>query len=106
MPVTLMRLPPEIRSTCDLPAGFKVESLGPAAQMTALIVEEFPGADLSGESGIVVNSDGARTYLVLQGDPVEAIVLQGGPRSVAQALCKRIGCRAFDASTGEVINFS
>ncbi len=105
MSVTLMRLPPEIRSTCDLPAGFKVEPLGPVAEVMVLIAEVFPGADLSSEAGIVVNSDGGRTYLALHGDPVEAIGLQGGNRSVAQVLCKRIGCRAFDGSTGEVINF-
>ncbi len=100
--VTLMRFPPNIRSTCELPAGFKVEPLGSRAEVTALIVELFPEADFS--DGIRLHSEGTNAEIALNGEPVEAIGLLDPTQNVILALSKRTGCRAIDSATGDLMN--
>jgi hypothetical protein len=105
MPVTLMRFPPNIRSTCELPAGFKVEPLGSRAEVVAMIGEVFPEGDYSDPACITVRTQDTQTELAIHGDPVEAIALQRPARNVIVALCNRIGCRAIDTATGDLMNF-
>ena len=102
--VTLMRFPPNIRSTCELPAGFKVEPLGSRVEVVGLISELFPEADVANGSPISLQSADAQAEIVLHGDPVEAIGLLDPSRNVILALCERTGCRAIDSATGDLMN--
>jgi hypothetical protein len=103
--ITLMRFPKNVRSTCDLPAGFKVEPLGSRAEVVGLIGELFPQADLANGSPISLQSGDSHAEIAIHGDPVEAIGLLDPSRNVIVALCERTGCRAIDAATGDLMSF-
>ncbi|MCC7451030.1 MAG: hypothetical protein IT324_26680 [Anaerolineae bacterium] len=99
---TLIQVPTNIQSLCELPAGFKPGSFGTRAAVRALIAEMFPQADLSELIVITVNTDTDRAEIVLHGDPVEAIGLGNVSESVIRTLCERMGCRVVNTMTGDL----
>jgi len=99
---TLMQVPANIQSLCELPAGFKPGSFGSRAAVRALIAEVFPQADQSELTVIAVNTDTDRAEIVLHGDPVEAIGLGNPSESVIRKLCERMGCRVVNTVTGDL----
>jgi hypothetical protein len=104
--VTLVRFPSNIRSTCELPAGFKVEPLGSREQVLSLIGEIFPEAKRSNWYDITLNTQDAHAEMMLDNhDPVESLGLRNPTENVIRAFCKRTDWRAVDAATGDLMNF-
>ena len=99
---TLMQVPTNVKSLCELPAGFKPGVFGSRTVVRALIAEVFPQADLSELTVITVNTDTDRAEIVLHGDPVEAIGLGDPSESVIRKLCEWIGCRVVNTMTGDL----
>jgi hypothetical protein len=105
--VTLMRFPPNVRSTCELPAGYKVEPLGPRADVMSLITRLFPEANTSDWTQIAVNSQDAQAeiYMDAEHDPIEFVALRNPSENVIRTFCKATGWRAVDSVTGDLMNF-
>ncbi len=97
-----MQVPTNVKSLCELPAGFKSASFGSRAAVRALIAEMFLQADLSELTVIMVNTETDRAEIVLHGDPVEAIGLGNPSESVIRKLCERTGCRVVNTMTGDL----
>lgn len=109
--VSLFKLPKDISSVDELPTDFDVEPLGSKAAILALLGDLFPDADFSDPTWVVLDKTGfSIEFIVGEKDPVDSLGLRiHGDESwiaVARVLCERNGWRAYDTSSGNLINFS
>ncbi len=95
--VVLTKLPPEVKSVCQLPAGFKSQPLGSRAEVLSVIGELCPDADCS--DPIIVKLDqgsGPMEFIVGEGDPIETLSVRRPTNDLLRLFCQRTGWRAVD----------
>jgi hypothetical protein len=95
--VVLTKLPPEVKSVCQLPAGFKSQPLGSRAEVLSVIGELCPDADFS-DPVVVKLNQGNRSmeFIVGEGDPVETLSVRRPTNDVLRLFCQRTGWKAVD----------
>jgi hypothetical protein len=95
--VVLTKLPPEVTSVCQLPAGFKAQPLGSRAEVLSLIAELCPDADFSDPALVTWNRGSAQVEFILgENDPLESVQVRRPTNDVLRRFCQRTGWRAVD----------
>ncbi|GEM_PF-5440992 len=95
--VVLTKLPPEVKSVCQLPAGFKSQPLGSRAEVLSVIGELCPDADFSDPAVVKLNRDNGLVELIVgEGDPVETLSVRRPTNDVLRLFCQRTGWKAVD----------
>jgi hypothetical protein len=95
--VVLTKLPPEVKSVCQLPAGFKSQPLGSRAEVLSVIGELCPDADFSDPAVVKLNQgNGPMEFIVGEGDPVETLSVRRPTNDVLRLFCQRTGWKAVD----------
>jgi hypothetical protein len=108
--VILIDMPSGIVTIDDLPKDFSPE-LGPRTHVLSTIATMLPDLDLTDPAwGILDGDDFSIEFNIGDGDPITDIMLhvRGGDDAihVIQHICEHTGWRAFDTSTGDLIDFA
>ena len=107
--VLLMNISESVARIEDLPQDFK-NVLGSRADMLARLVALVPNLDLSDPSwGQLDHPSFSVEFNLGNEDPIDTVMLhvRGGDEAVQliQTICEASGWRAYDTSTGELMDF-
>ena len=95
--VVLTKLPPEVKSVCQLPAGFKTQPVGSRAEVLAVIAELCPDADFSDPALVKLNRGSVQMeFIIGENDPIETVNVRRPTNDVLRLFCQRTGWRAVD----------
>ena len=95
--VVLTKLPPEVKSVCQLPVGFKSQPVGTRAEVLSVIAELCPDADFSDPMLVRWNHNNApMEFIIGENDPIETVNVRRPTNDVLRLFCQRTGWRAVD----------
>ena len=108
--VMLIDMPSDIVTMDDLPKDFSPE-IGPRPHVLSTIATMLPDLDLTDPAwGILDGDDFSIEFNIGDDDPIDVIMLhvRGGDDAihVIQHICEHTGWRAFDTSTGDLVDFA